>query len=242
MKKLPALLFLFLSASIANAQQYDKTERCGTDTIHVKHHDRYGDMIDYLAFQCSQAGPLGIRVEWGLGSATYRGTTQQWLGTHASMPLGLAFSYKNINLGVRGKPSLMEPRSDIVIDGQLLEKEMRVNPSKVDVYAGYTFNLGWNFSVEPYAGVTFHKWEVYDEEKFNKHFSLPNHTGLHAGATLNKYFRLRDVHFLGLFAGYSYGLVNYEKIHPSLESNYSEWMAGITFKAIEKRKYYKKIR
>lgn len=242
-KQLTLLLLSCLLATAGHAQRYDKTEYCGTDTIRVRGLDRrFARAVDYLAIQCTRVGEWGVRVEWGYASPIYNGTTQQWLGSHASMPLGLAFSYGNFNLGVRAKPSLMQPRSDIVIDGQVLDKEMRVNPAKIDIYAGYTFNLGANFSFEPYAGITRHSCEVYDEEKFNKHFSLSPFTGLHAGATINKYFRLRDVQHLGVFAGYSYGWAKFEKWQPTLEGNYSEWMVGVVFKAVEKRRYYRRVR
>lgn len=242
LRPLQLLLVSCLLATTGRAQSYDKEKHCGTDTIHVNRRDlKYETQLNYFAFQCTQAGKLGIRFDLGYASHTYKGNTKNWLGRHPGGVLGIALVHDKISVGVRFKVATTHPRSLLSFDGQTVEHENELNPAKIDFYGGYSFNLPYNFSVEPYAGITKHLFYVIDEDQFNKKFSIPSLWGFHSGLTINKYFRLKDFQFLSLFASFGYGFADFRKVHPSLGSGYTEWSLGLAYKVMVKRKFLERI-
>jgi hypothetical protein len=242
-RQIQLFLLLMLPMSYGYAQSYNREKTCGTDTIHVNYRDlKYGGQVSYLAFQCTQAGKLGIRFDLGYASHTYRGNTKNWMGTHPGGMLGIALVHDKINVGVRFKVATIHPRTQLLFDGDTLMYDADLNPGKIDFYAGYSFDLPYNFAFEPYAGVTKHLFHVINEEQLNKTYDIPSLHGFHAGLTINKYFRLKDFQFLSLYASWGYGFADFAKIHPSLGSGYSEWSVGLAYKVMVKRKFLERIK
>ena len=242
-KKLGVLPVALLILNVCNAQLYNKNSTCGTDTIHVSYRDRIRwDSVDYFAFECTRVGKAGIRFEFGPVFSTYNRATENWFGDHGGAILGAAFVHDKLNLGVRLKAESNDyPKSELVFNGDTIPYEATLNLIRIDYYAGYSLDLKFNFSIEPYIGITRNLFLVTNEDSLNKEFNIPKCTGLNAGITLNKYLRLKEFQFLSIFLTYGYGFSNFKKLHNSLGSGYSEWGFGLAYKVFAKKRYHEKI-
>lgn len=243
MKKLRLLPVAFLLLNVCYSQVYNRSPTCGTDTIHVHYRDRMRfDTVEYYAFECTRVGKAGLRFDFGPVRSRYDKATENWLGNHAGAILGAAFVHDKFNIGIKMKVETnLEPGSELVFNGDTVPFEAKLNPIRLDFYAGYSLNLKFNFTIEPYVGVTRNVFYVINEEELNKEFSIPKFTGLNTGITLNKYFRLKEFQFLSIFLTYGYGFANFKKINSSLGSNYSEWNFGLAYKVFAKNRYHEKI-
>lgn len=244
MKKLRLLPFAFLLLHVSNSQVYNRNPTCGTDTIHVNYRDRMRfDTVDYFAFDCTRVGKAGIRFDFGPVFNSYNRATENWLGNHAGAILGAAFVHDKVNIGLKMKfESNVDPRSELVFKGDTVPYEAKLNPIRLDFYAGYSLNLKLNFTIEPYIGMTRNLFYVINEEELNKEFNIPGFTGFNMGVTLNKYFRLKEFQFLSIVLGYGYGSSNFKRINSLLGSGYTEWSFGLAYKVFAKVKYHQKIK
>jgi hypothetical protein len=242
MRRFQLILVSCLLAFTSQSQSYNREKQCGTDTVRVNfYHRKFGELFNYLAFRCRQAGKIGIRFDMGYVSHSYKGNTKDWLSRHKGGVFGIALLHDKITVGVRFKVASAHPRSQLLFEGDTLVYDADINPGKIDFYAGYSFNLPYNFAVEPYAGVTKHLFHVINEKELNRYYNIPSIHGFHAGLTLNKYFRIKDFHFLSVFASYTYGVADFKKVHPSLGSGYSDWSVGLAYKVMTNRKFLDKI-
>lgn len=243
MKKLRLLPVAFLILNVCYSQVYNRNPACGTDTIHVSYRNRMTwDSVNYFAFNCTRVGKAGIRFDFGPVRSTYDGATENWLGNHAGAILGAAFVHDKFNIGIKMKVETnLKPGSELVFNGDTVPYEAKLNPIRLDFYAGYSLNLKFNFTIEPYIGITRNLFYVINEEELNKDFNIPRFTGLNAGITLNKYFRLKEFQFLSIFLTYGYGFSNFKKINSSLGSDYTEWNFGLAYKVFAKKRYHEKI-
>lgn len=243
MKKLRLLAIAYLSVNFCNAQLYNRNPTCGTDTIHVSYRNRMTwDSVDYLAFDCLGVGKAGIRFDFGHVRSLYNRPTENWLGNHSGVIVGVALVHDKFNIGLRLKAETNKnPNSELLFNGDTVPYEARLNPVRVDFYAGYSLDLKFNFSIEPYIGITRNIFHVINEEELNKEFSIPRFTGLNAGITLNKYFRLKEFQFLTIFLSYGYGSSNFKKMNSTLGSGYTEWSFGLAYKVFAKKSFHKKI-
>ncbi|MBC7875212.1 MAG: hypothetical protein H7Y01_14505, partial [Ferruginibacter sp.] len=221
---------------------YNKDKVCGTDTVYIDYRDlKFGRQIKYNAFECTQVAKPGIRFELGYTSHSYNHGTKKWLGNHSGFQLGLALVHRNVNIGIKFKLATIIPKSQLLFKGDTLIYEDLLNPIKIDYYAGYSFDLKHNFSIEPYVGITRNLFNVITEKERNKTFDIPDVHGLNTGVTLNKYFKLKEFHFLSVFITCGYGFSNFKKAHPSLGAGYSEWAVGLSYKVFGKNRFHEKI-
>jgi hypothetical protein len=241
-KALLITLGIFTIANSALGQVYNQEKVCGTDTIRVNYIDaKMGDTVNYKAFHCSQVLRTGFRVEIGRASFTYYGGTKTWLGNHGAGLVGLAYVNRHWNLGVKFKLATTHPKRELVFNGDTLTTKADLNPPKIDLYLGYSFDFKQNISVEPYIGLTRNLFYVINENELKKTFVFPKIHGLNIGVTINKYFTIKGFQFLSGFFTYGYGFSNYRKVHPSLDRGYSEWAVGISYKLFAKREIDEKI-
>lgn len=200
-----------------------------------------GERISYKAFECIQVAKAGIRVELGYTSFSYNHRTKNWLGNPGGLLVGLTFVHSRFNIGTKFKFATTTPKSQLAFNGDTLTYEAKLNPPKIDFYAGYSFDFKHNLSIEPYVGVARNLFYVINENELNKSFDIPKVHGLITGVTLNKYFKLKEFQFLSLFITYGYGFSNFKKVHSSLGVGYSEWTLGLSYKAFAKKSFYEKI-
>ena len=242
MKNFHAISVAFLLANICYGQLYNKDKVCGTDTIYVDYRDlKTGERINYKAFECTQVAKAGIRIDLGYSSYSYNLRTKKWLGNHNGALFGLTLVHRKFNLGAKFKFASTTPKSQLVFNGDTLAYEAKLNPPKIDFYAGFSLDLKYNFSIEPYFGVTRNLFYVINEKELNKSFNIPKVHGLNAGVTLNKYFKLKEFQFLSLFFTYGYGFTNFKKVNSSLGVGYSEWTLGLSYKAFAKKIFHERI-
>ena len=243
MKKLRLLPVTFLLLNVCYSQVYNRNPSCGTDTIHVHYIERMRfDTVDYYAFECTRVGKAGLRFDFGPVRTKYDRATENWLGDHGGAILGAAFVHDKLNFGLKMKVETNSSlETELVFNGDTVPYEAELNHVRLDFYVGYSLNLKFNFTIEPYLGITRNLFYVINEEELNKEFNIPRFTGLNTGITLNKYFRLKEFQFLSIFLTYGYGFSNFKKINSSLGSNYSEWNFGLAYKVFAKKRYHEKI-
>jgi opacity protein-like surface antigen len=242
MTKFLAISVTFFLANICNGQLYNKDKVCGTDTIYIDYRDlKTGEQINYKAFECTQVAKTGIRVDLGYISYSYNPRTKNWLGNHSGVLVGLTLVHRKFSIGAKFKLATTTPKSQLAFNGDTLTYEAKLNPPKIDFYAGYSFDLKYNFSIEPYVGVTRNLFYVINEKDLNKSFDIPKVHGLITGVTLNKYFKLKEFQFLSIFITYGYGFSNFKKVHSSLGVGYSEWTLGLSYKAFAKKSFHERI-
>ena len=166
---------------------------------------------------------------------------KKWLGNHKAVLFGFSFVHRRINLGAKFKFATTTPKSLLVFNGDTLTYEAKLNPPKIDFYAGYSLDLKYNFSIEPYFGITRNIFYVINEKELNKSFNIPGVNGVNTGVTLNKYFKLKEFQFLSLFLTYGYGFTNFKKVNSSLGVGYSEWTLGLSYKVFAKKRFHEKV-
>jgi hypothetical protein len=244
-KKLKAFLaaLLMLQVSLCcHGQVYETDKICGTDTVDYRSMNlKTMQPIHYKAFACTQAAKLGLRVNLGFSSFSYYGGTNHWLGKHNAGHFGVGIAHGKFNLGVSFALATVTPGSQLVFGGDTVTQSVQLNPVKSRYYAGYSIDLLRNFSIEPQFGLTRNSFFVINEKDLNKTFNIPKVDGLTAGATLNKYFRLKDFQFIAVFLSYNYSFSNYQNINTSLHSGYSEYSFGLSYKVFAKRKLFERI-
>lgn len=240
-RKLITLASLFITM-LCYGQQYNKEKACGIDTITIDLIDRKtGERIQYKALECTQVGKAGIRFDIGRSSYSYDQKTKKWLGNHGAALIGLSFVHGKLNIGAKFKLASTSPASKLAFNGDTLPLNAKLNPPKIDLYAGYSFDLEHNISIEPYIGLTRNLFYVINEDELNKNFNIRPSHGLLTGLTLNKYFRLKEFQFISVFLKYAYGFTNFRKTHPALGRGQSEWALGLSYKVFAKKRFHYKI-
>ena len=243
MKKTISIFVFYIIAATCFGQLYDREKHCGTDTIHVDTYNRKtGESIKYKAFECTQISNFGIRVDIGFNTYSYNNNTKQWLGDHNGALFGLTVAYKKFNFGVKFKPATVNPKSELVFNGETLPKKAKLNPIKFEYAISYSLTLTYNFAIEPYTALTNNSFHVINEKDLNKNYTISSCTGLTTGVTLNKYFEPKEFKFLAVFVKYGYGFTNFKKTHSQLGTGYSDFSVGIAYKAFYKRKFLSPIK
>lgn len=228
-------------AAAGFAQQYNQEKVCGTDTLNVSYRNHRGDFIRFRGFKCTQVAKLGIRLDLGYNGYIFNARTRQWLGNPNGALIGLSLLHGRIGYGLRFKPASARLKMPLAAGGDTLGIRDTLNPGRIDLYLGYSFNFSGNWSLEPYLGVTRNLFYVKTEKGSGKSFSMPRVYGLNAGLTVNKYFSLKAYSFLGVFLTYGYGFSNFRKLNPGLGAGYGEWIAGLAYKGFARRHFHEKL-
>ena len=241
MRNLPLYIILLLLPASVCAQEYNRNPVCGTDTISRDYEDLKNRRIQYRAFECTKPTDFGIRIEMGYERFFYNPKTQAWLGNHEGYMAGIAVAYHNFSFGAKAKVATVRPETELTFDGELLTAAAKLNPVKIDYDVSYDFNLRYNFTLAPYVAYTTSEFRVINQDSLGRHYDIPKRRGFTAGIALNKYFRIKDFEFFGLFVRWSYGFTNFEKVHPDLGRGYSNLTFGIAYKGFGKTHFYKRL-
>lgn len=232
------IILLLLSAHLCRAQQIDRTTICGTDTVTIREHRG-----DFKAFVCQRGGDFGVRIELGYTSYHHSTHTQRWLGNYGGPNFGLILAYRKLNAGVRFKLATVNPRQNLVFNNDTLTALAKLNPARIDYFAGYSFDFKYNFSIEPYLGYSRNIFHVINEEELNTTYHIEPASGMIAGISVNKYFKLRKRDtFLAVFGNLGYATTQYQSTHPQLDKGYWEWTLGIAYKRFGEKEFYRRIK
>jgi hypothetical protein len=241
MKPIGLTFSLVLWSFLSFGQNYERKATCGTDTIDVDHYVRY-ERVRYKGFACTKTTKLGIRFDIAFNTFDYNKRTQRWLGNHNAAQLGIAIAHGNFNIGARAKLASTSPDTVLLYNGQLLGKNDRVNPAKVEYDISYSHHIKYNVCVEPYLALTAHSFHVFRDTVHE--YPVRRVKGLTAGVTLTKYFGIKkskNYEYFALFARYGYGFTDFKKIHSSLGFGYHDISFGIAYKAFGKTRFFRKV-
>lgn len=235
------LAFLIYSVQLF-AQQFNRNVLCMPDTIEVDYLGlKSGQHIHYRALQCEKVSKFGVRVEMGFNHYQYNSATSKWLGNHNGAQFGFALLLGDLNFGVAFKPATVQPREELVFDGQVLSGQAKLNPVKFDFGISYTINFLRNFAIEPYTALSTNSFLVINEKSLGKTHRIKKALGLSLGASVNKYFPIGNFQFLSVFVKFGYGLTNFQKVHNSLGFGYGDLSVGIAYKGFAKQRILKRI-
>jgi hypothetical protein len=229
-------------------QQLSREKRCNTDTLiaHIdrRHHlgrDVNDTATTYKAFDCTKISRFGLRLDIGFASYSYNDKTKRWLGNHPGPSFNFILVYEKFNLGFRFKPWTVNPGTQMIFGNDTLTRRADLNPVKLDYYMGYSIDMKNNFSIEPYLGLTRNMFIVINEDELNKTFHIRTATGLIAGVTFNKYFKLKEFKFISAFAGAGYASTDFTKTNNKLDKGYFEWTIGVSCKGFFKKHFLERI-
>ena len=241
MRNLPLFIFLLFLPARVCAQEYNRNPVCGTDTISRDYEHLKNGRVQDRGFECTKPSDFGIRFELGYDRFSYNPKTQAWLGNHNGALGGVAIAYRNISFGAKVKLATVHPQGDLRFNGEALTPDAELNPVKIDYDVSYDFNLRYNFTLAPYVAYTTSEFIVINQDSLGEHYAIPKRRGFTAGIALNKYFKIKDFQFFGLFARWGYGFTNFEKVHPDLGYGYSNLTFGIAYKGFGKTHFFKRL-
>lgn len=247
MKQILVVILLILNNN-SFGQNCNRDTICQLDTILIQPHlqkvnakNKSDSNFVYKFFKCSKISNLGIRVDIGISKYYYNPPTKAWLGNHNGLSIGLILAIKHFNIGFRFKPWTVNPNQNLVFNSDTLSKLAKLNPVKLDYFLGYSFNFKYNISIEPYIGYSRTVFAVINENDLKTKFTIPAANGFITGLSLNKYFKLKNAKYIGLFANLGYSSVNYKTTHKSLGNGYTEWTLGISYKGFIEKEFFKRL-
>ncbi|OPZ26546.1 MAG: hypothetical protein BWZ00_01634 [Bacteroidetes bacterium ADurb.BinA174] len=251
MKRLVFSIFWVFTVTFIFAQKYTPEIICSTDTVTVEPMRRMFikestqlssyDFEPYKAVNCIVPTKLALRLDVGVSGYSYGDKTKEWLGNHCGPNFALAISYDKFSLGARFKPWTVNPKKELEFNGNLLPLYAKLNPIKIDFYAGYSFDFDYLISVEPQIGIAKSLFYVINETELNQTYSIPKVNGLLIGCSVNKYFKFGLYDFFAVFLNMGYATNNFTKTHPSLDKGYFEWTLGVSIKSFYKSSKMRKI-
>lgn len=251
MKRLVFSIFLVLSATSIFAQKQTSEIICSTDTVIVEPTRRMlikdstqlssYNFEPYKAVNCIVPTKLALRLDVGVSGYSYGEKTKEWLGNHCGPNFALAVSYDKFSLGARFKPWTVNPKKELEFNGSLLPLYAKLNPIKIDFYAGYSFDFDYLISVEPQIGIAKSLFYVINETELNQTYSIPKVDGLLIGCSVNKYFKIAPNDFFSVFLNVGYATNNFTKTHASLDKGYFEWTLGVAIKSFYRSSKLRKI-
>lgn len=249
------LLFLIITLTILTnitsfGQKWNPEIICSSDTLTVepyvsmKYNPEKVDSINqesYKIVQCQTRSNVGFRMDIAVSNYYYGDKTTSWIGQHGGPNFNFIFVMNKINLGFRFKPWTINPKKEMDFNGQTLPITAKFNNIRLDYYVGYSVDFEKLISVEPYLGYNRTSFLVINEDEINQKFSINKTGGLIAGATLNKYFKLKDYGYISVFGTVGYGFVDYKKVHSDLDNGYFEWNFGVSVKGFGTKRFNKRV-
>lgn len=236
------VIFLVCGAVHGTAQIHRYTTTCKPDTVNIDHWNiKTGDREVYRAVSCSESYFIGVRVEAGSSRFSYTQRTKNWTGNHNAAVVGLAIVYGHFTVGAKFKLASVRPKYSLNFDGVIIGNEAVVNPTKWDLDVGYSFDLKYNFSLESYLALTSNNFILLNKEDSELTHSIGKTNAWTVGCTINKYFRIKNFEYFGLFVRYGYGFSDFRKIHTGLGKGFSEISLGVMYKGFLNHVFYKKI-
>ncbi len=230
-------------------QNCNRDTICQMDTIVIQVHPekvhikgKLDSSYTYKAFKCSKYTDAGLRIDIGISHYYYNAPTRAWLGNHGGPSIGFVLAIRHWNVGFRFKPWTVNPKQNLVFNSDTLSELAKLNPVKLDYFLGYSFDFKYNISIEPYIGYSKTVFAVINEDEIKAKFSIPTANGIIGGLSINKYFKLKEAEYIGIFANLGYSFVDYKATHKSLGLGYSEWTIGVAYKGFFKKEFYKRLK
>lgn len=243
-------LTILLISNIVLGQKWNNDSICSSDTMIVepnlmmKFSPKNLDTLkqeSYKIIQCVTRSNVGFRFELGFSNYYYGKQTTSWIGQHGGPNFNFILTINKLNFGYRFKPWTIDPKKEMIFDGQTVPIEAKLNSIKHDYYIGYSFDFEKLISLEPYIGYNRSSFIVINEDELNQELSFKKSGGLIVGATVNKYFKIKDYQYISIFGTVGYGFVNYNKIHPDLDNGYFEWNLGVSYKGFFTKRFNKRV-
>lgn len=241
---------IILVSTITVGQKWNPETICSSDTLIVEPYIsmKYNpetiftpNQKPYKIVQCRTRSNIGFRFEIAVSNYYYGEKTTSWIGQHGGPNFNFIMVVDKLNFGFRFKPWSIDPKKEMDFNGQMLPTTARLNVIKLDYYLGYSFDFEKLISVEPYVGYNRSSFIVINEDELNQKFIFDKTGGLIVGATVNKYFKIKEYEYLSVFGTVGYGFVNYEKVHSALDNGYFEWNLGIAYKAFATKRFNKRV-
>jgi hypothetical protein len=227
MKKIILLLICSLAANIAFSQTSRHTNKITRDkTGYVKEYET----TDF-AFSINNGTALNI----------YDKKSNSILGKTQSIIFGATVFYNNFFVMADFRPVIVYIRNKNRIlnfpPSQNFEGSYEITIFNFTHRFGYTYNLGGDFGIEPYAAYLRTNFVLADED-LRKNLNIKKGNGFTAGVKINKYFKLKG--FGNYFVVYLDNNINYsgmKRIHPALGNSFYSVEVGIALKSwISRRK------
>jgi len=245
------LFIVILLNKISFAQKWIPETICSTDTVLVEPYqamkynaakpDSLTPAEPYKVVECKTRSNVGFRIDVAVSKYYYGEKTASWMGQHGGPNFNFIFTLNKWNLGFRFKPWTFSPKKEMEFNGHMLPTSAKVNTIKLDYYVGYSFDFEKLVSLEPYLGYNRTSLVVINEEDLNQTYKLYETGGFIAGATLNKYFKIKEYEYISVFASAGYAFVNYKKVHPDFDKGYFEWNFGVAYKGFLTRLFDRKV-
>ena len=250
MRRVILTFIIVLISNIVFGQKWNKEIICSSDTLTVEPYIpmRYTpknlDTLNkepYKVIQCRTRSNIGFRFEIGISNYYYRKQTTSWIGQHGGPNFNLILTIDKLNFGFRFKPWTITPKKEMDFNGQILPTTAKLNSIKLDYYIGYSLDFEKLISIEPYIGYNQSSFIVINEDELNQNFSFNKSGGLIIGATINKYFKIKEYEYISIFGTIGYGFINYNKIHSDLDNGCFEWNLGIAYKGFFTKRFNRKV-
>jgi len=241
---------VILTNSLSFGQKWIPEVICSTDTLTIEPYismKYIPDKMDtvnqesYKIVQCRTRSKVGFRMDIAASNYYYGDKTTSWIGQHGGPNFNFIFVVDKLNFGFRFKPWTIDPKKEMDFNGQTLPTTAKLNNIRLDYYIGYSLDFDKLISLEPYAGYNRTSFLVINEDELNQEFVINKTGGLIIGATLNKYFKLKDYGYISIFGTVGYGFVDYQKVHPDLDNGYVEWNLGVAVKSFGIKRFNKKV-
>lgn len=243
-------LLFFLFSIIGFAQKFTPEIICSSDTLVIEPIQRKyikdsenerATQSSYKAVRCTYPSAFAVRFDVGISRYYYNEDTKNWIGNHFGPNFGASVSYNKFSFGGRFKPWTVNPLKEIDFQGNVLPKNANLNPIKLDLYLGYSFDFDHLISIEPQIGYTKSMFFVINEDQLQQNYWIKENRGLLLAMSLNKYFKFNNYDFLAIFANFGYATNDFTKTHPDLGKGYFEWTIGFSTKSFYRSKKIKRV-
>ncbi|MDA3891970.1 MAG: hypothetical protein PF517_09950 [Salinivirgaceae bacterium] len=186
----------------------------------------------------------GLLLGAGRSFNYYDKKTSSYKGNTLGLTFKLDAYYKNFFFGLAFKPttgSLTNQTDTIYFDISVPHETLSLNDPKTTIVIGYSIDLPYNFSFEPYIGLLTTSFFATDEN--SKEITELNHKarGVTTGFSINKYIRLRSIgEYLVVYLNNNINYSNYSSFHSSLGNSLYSLEIGIAYKGwfLKKEKQY----
>jgi len=249
MKKLITLIFITITIT-SFGQRLNTETICSADTVYIDtllgHHVMKSDKIDTTniikLIPCKKTTPFALGFGWGITRIFYNQPTKDWIGNHGLWNiLNLNITYNKWNAGIKFKTWTVSPQKELDFENKTLPLNASINPNKVDCFLGYSLDLSYGISFEPYIGFNRSTFYVVNQEELNQDFSMGRAEGFLFGLTMHKYFKIRYNEFFSIFCSVNHALTDYTEIHQDLGASYTDFTIGLMYKGFFKRKFYREV-
>jgi hypothetical protein len=175
-------------------------------------------------------GDWAFRINTGGTYLDYDSKTTQWIKNHGAVMAGLEISRNRIFLATDFRVFTVNPRNELRINNKVIPLEAKVNPGKVNLLAGYEFDLSRKTTLSPYAGWLNSVFYVINEDQLGEKYTIPSKSGFTCGVRLNQYFEYSPYYYWGLFVDYNFNISNYNNISAQLGNTFQGFSVGLMCK------------